>query len=202
MANHAHTWWYNRRSPLDGKRAYSVVTFSLSVCLNVDTLVGTEITLVTGNDVDSGPALSYSLRPEPSAAGRFSIHRYGGAVSLAGPLDFEERTWYTVTVRATDSRHHTEANITVLVEDVNDNAPVFTQDLYQVPPLPARPPAHTHARTHACAHTHTRRPCWLLSKARAFIENGSLKDLIIERNGDIYSPYIFLYYSFYFTTYT
>ncbi|KAJ3589902.1 hypothetical protein NHX12_010743, partial [Muraenolepis orangiensis] len=98
-----------------------------------NTLVGTEITLVTGNDVDSGPALSYSLQLEPSASGRrFSVHRYGGGVSLTAPLDFEEKTWYTVTVRATDSKHHTEANVTILVEDVNDNAPAFTQDLYQV----------------------------------------------------------------------
>ena len=88
---------------------------------------------MTGNDVDSSPELSYSLSLEPSAAGRFSIHRYGGGVSLTGPLDFEEKTWYTVTVRATDTKHHTEANVTIRVEDVNDNAPAFTQDLYQVP---------------------------------------------------------------------
>uniref|UniRef100_A0A8C5B076 Protocadherin-16 n=1 Tax=Gadus morhua TaxID=8049 RepID=A0A8C5B076_GADMO len=96
-----------------------------------NTLIGTEVTLVTGNDVDSSPELSYSLSLEPSAAGRFSIHRYGGGVSLTGPLDFEEKTWYTVTVRATDTKHHTEANVTIRVEDVNDNAPAFTQDLYQ-----------------------------------------------------------------------
>lgn len=101
------------------------------MCLS-DTLIGTEITLVTGNDVDSGPALAYSLHLDPSAAGKFGIHRYTGGVSLTAPLDFEEKTWYTVTVRATDSQHHTEANITILVEDVNDNVPAFTQDLYQV----------------------------------------------------------------------
>ncbi|XP_061596681.1 protocadherin-16-like [Cololabis saira] len=97
-----------------------------------NTLIGTEITLVTGNDVDSGPALSYSLQLDGTAAGKFGIHRYGGGVSLTGPLDFEEKTWFTVTVRATDGRHRAEANVTVVVEDVNDNAPAFTHDLYQV----------------------------------------------------------------------
>ncbi|XP_042287246.1 protocadherin-16-like [Thunnus maccoyii] len=97
-----------------------------------NTLIGTEITLVTGNDVDSSPALSYSLQLDPTALGKFGIHRYSGGVSLTAPLDFEEKTWYTLTVRATDSQHQTEANITILVEDVNDNAPTFTHDLYQV----------------------------------------------------------------------
>ncbi|XP_059207577.1 protocadherin-16-like [Centropristis striata] len=95
-------------------------------------LIGTEITLVTGNDVDSSPALSYSLHLDPTALGKFGIHRYSGGVSLTAPLDFEDKTWYTLTVRATDSQHQTEANITILVEDINDNAPAFTHDLYQV----------------------------------------------------------------------
>ncbi|KAJ7995813.1 hypothetical protein DPEC_G00248480 [Dallia pectoralis] len=97
-----------------------------------NTLIGSVITQVTGNDVDSGPALSYSLHLDPSSQGMFGIQRYRGGVSLTGPLDYEERTWYTVTVRATDSQHQTEANLTILVEDVNDNAPAFTQNHYQV----------------------------------------------------------------------
>ncbi|XP_036935519.1 protocadherin-16-like [Acanthopagrus latus] len=97
-----------------------------------DTLIGTVITQVTGNDVDSGPALSYTLHLDVNSQGMFGIHRYGGGVSLTGPLDYEERTWYTLTVRSSDSKHQSEANLTVLVDDVNDNAPAFTQDLYQV----------------------------------------------------------------------
>ncbi|KAM9729569.1 protocadherin-16 [Menidia menidia] len=105
-----------------------------------NTLIGTEITLVTGNDVDSSPALSYSLHLDPTSLGKFGIHRYSGGVSLTGPLDFEEKTWYTLTVQATDSQHQTEANITIVVEDVNDNAPAFTHDLYQIT-LPEHTPA-------------------------------------------------------------
>uniref|UniRef100_A0A4W4G0C1 Protocadherin-16 n=1 Tax=Electrophorus electricus TaxID=8005 RepID=A0A4W4G0C1_ELEEL len=97
-----------------------------------NSLIGTEITRVTGNDVDSGPALYYSLRLDTPSLGKFGIHRYNGKVFLTAPLDFEERTWYTLTVQASDSKHLSEANLTILVEDVNDNVPVFTQDLYQV----------------------------------------------------------------------
>ncbi|KAK5868901.1 hypothetical protein PBY51_009876 [Eleginops maclovinus] len=97
-----------------------------------DAVIGTVITQVTGNDVDSGPALSYTLHLDANSQGLFGIHRFGGAVSLTGLLDYEERTWYTLTVHSSDSKHQSEANITVLVDDVNDNAPTFTQDLYQV----------------------------------------------------------------------
>lgn len=82
--------------------------------------------------MDSGPALSYTLHLDPNTQGMFGIHRYGGGVSLTGALDYEERTWYTLTVRSSDSKHQSEANLTVLVDDVNDNVPTFTQDLYQV----------------------------------------------------------------------
>ncbi|KAG9348456.1 hypothetical protein JZ751_002191 [Albula glossodonta] len=105
-----------------------------------NTIIGTEITQVTGNDVDSGPPLSYTLQLDSHSQGKFGIHRYGGGVSLTAPLDFEERTWYTLTVRSSDSKHQSEANLTVLVQDVNDNVPVFTQDLYQVTLLEHSPP--------------------------------------------------------------
>uniref|UniRef100_A0A8C1MAR4 Protocadherin-16 n=1 Tax=Cyprinus carpio TaxID=7962 RepID=A0A8C1MAR4_CYPCA len=97
-----------------------------------NTLIGTVITQVTGNDVDSGPALSYSLLLDSDTQGKFGIHRYGGGVSLTAPLDFEDRTWYTLTISSSDSKQQSYANLTVLVEDVNDNAPVFSQDLYEV----------------------------------------------------------------------
>uniref|UniRef100_A0A8C6SHA9 Dachsous cadherin-related 1a n=1 Tax=Neogobius melanostomus TaxID=47308 RepID=A0A8C6SHA9_9GOBI len=97
-----------------------------------DTMIGTIITQVTGNDVDSGPALSYTLHLGPDSEGLFGIHRFGGGVSLTAPLDYEKRSWYTLTIHASDSKHHSEANLTVLVQDVNDNCPVFTQELYQV----------------------------------------------------------------------
>ncbi|XP_056330520.1 protocadherin-16 [Danio aesculapii] len=97
-----------------------------------NTLIGTMITQVTGNDVDSGPALSYTLLLDSDTQGKFGIHRYGGGVSLTTPLDFEIKTWYTLTVSSSDSKQQSHANLTILVEDVNDNSPVFSQDLYEV----------------------------------------------------------------------
>ncbi|XP_067322476.1 LOW QUALITY PROTEIN: protocadherin-16 [Anolis sagrei] len=105
-------------------------------------LLGTEITMVTGNDVDCGPQLSYVLSLESSTTGTFGILRYSGRITLTGPLDYEQHSRYSLTIRTSDLQHETEANLTVLVEDVNDNAPAFTQPLYQVL-LPEHTPVGT-----------------------------------------------------------
>lgn len=94
--------------------------------------MGSEIAQVTGNDVDSGPVLWYVLSPS-GPQDPFSIGRYGGRVSLTGPLDFEQCDHYHLQLLAHDGPHEGHANLTVLVEDVNDNAPTFSQSLYQVP---------------------------------------------------------------------
>uniref|UniRef100_A0A8C6JSB2 Protocadherin-16 n=1 Tax=Melopsittacus undulatus TaxID=13146 RepID=A0A8C6JSB2_MELUD len=116
------------------------IPFPWEVRVPENTLLGTQIAQLTGNDVDSGPALSYTLLLDGDAVGTFSVLRYGGHIALTGPLDYEQRSQYTLTLRASDSRHETEANLTVIVEDVNDNAPTFSQGFYQVP-LPEHTPA-------------------------------------------------------------
>lgn len=97
-----------------------------------DALLGSEIAQVTGNDVDSGPVLWYVLSPS-GPQDPFNVGRYGGRISLMGPLDFEQRDRYHLQLLAHDGPHEGHANLTVLVEDVNDNSPTFSQSLYQVP---------------------------------------------------------------------
>ncbi|XP_065601880.1 protocadherin-16 [Cyrtonyx montezumae] len=116
------------------------IPFPWEVRVPENMLLGTQIAQLTGNDVDSGPALSYSLVLDGDAVGTFSVLRYGGRIALTGPLDYEQRSHYTVTLRASDTRHETEANLTVIVEDMNDNAPAFSQAFYQVT-LPEHTPA-------------------------------------------------------------
>ncbi|MBN3295475.1 PCD23 protein, partial [Amia calva] len=93
---------------------------------------GSIVTQVTANDVDLGSTLTYRFSEDGDARGRFAIDRYTGVVTLTGPLDYEEGSRYRLRVRASDSVHHTEADCSVLVLDVNDNPPAFSQDSYQV----------------------------------------------------------------------
>lgn len=90
------------------------------------------VTQVRANDVDLSSTITYSLSANSSAGSPFAIDRYSGVVSLTRALDHEEQAEYTLTVLASDSLHHTSGEVRVQVLDLNDNAPVFSQDSYQV----------------------------------------------------------------------
>lgn len=97
----------------------------------VDVLLGLEIVQVIGNDVDFGSVLWYVL----SFFGFqdfFSIGRYGGRFFFIGLLDFEQRDRYYLQLLVYDGFYEGRVNFIVLVEDVNDNAFVFSQSFYQV----------------------------------------------------------------------
>lgn len=90
------------------------------------------MTQVTANDVDLSSTITYSLTENTSTNFPFTINQYTGVVTLTSALDYEEQTEYTLTVTASDSLHQTFGEVKVQVLDVNDNAPVFTKDSYQV----------------------------------------------------------------------
>ncbi|XP_071954237.1 neural-cadherin-like [Antedon mediterranea] len=71
----------------------------------------------------------YSMTRQPDDV-KHSIHP-NGTVTVISQLDREYRTGYTLLVKATDSiGQFTIAEILVLINDVNDNAPQFSQDVY------------------------------------------------------------------------
>uniref|UniRef100_A0A8C0ZPK4 Protocadherin Fat 2 n=1 Tax=Castor canadensis TaxID=51338 RepID=A0A8C0ZPK4_CASCN len=55
-----------------------------------------------------------------------------GVLTVTGPLDYEAKSKHVFTVRATDTAlgSFSEATVEVLVEDVNDNPPTFSQLVY------------------------------------------------------------------------
>uniref|UniRef100_S4RWC7 Cadherin domain-containing protein n=1 Tax=Petromyzon marinus TaxID=7757 RepID=S4RWC7_PETMA len=63
---------------------------------------------------------------------QFSIDFNTGVVNVIGSLDHETQTTFKLTVRATDSvtGSHAEVNLDILVQDVNDNPPLFSQSAY------------------------------------------------------------------------
>ncbi|XP_058504924.1 protocadherin Fat 2 isoform X2 [Solea solea] len=78
-----------------------------------------------------GYRLIYNLEEE-NASKHFHVDFKTGVLTVTTPLDYESQTMHVLTVRATDSVTGTfsEASIEIEVEDVNDNAPVFSKQLY------------------------------------------------------------------------
>ncbi|KAK2541656.1 Dchs2 [Columba guinea] len=93
---------------------------------------GFVVTQVSASDADSRPALQFGFIYENSPGMKFAIDQHTGVVTVVEPLDFEETAAYKLRIVVSDSLHQTEAELTIHVVDINDNPPVFTQDLYQV----------------------------------------------------------------------
>lgn len=108
------------------------IPVQMELSVSEDAVIGSEVAHVTANDVDSGPPLWYVLSVDGFPGGTFSIFRYGGQIWLTEPLDYEERTSYTLTIQTSDGKHQSRADLRLLLQDVNDNAPEFRQSLYQV----------------------------------------------------------------------
>lgn len=89
--------------------------------------MGTVLTSVTANDVDTYPALKYSIIRGDST---FSIDKYSGKVVLNRPLDFETKKLYELNITASDNEHVAKTTLTIKVTDINDNSPIFDDISY------------------------------------------------------------------------
>ncbi|KAK1899747.1 Protocadherin Fat 3, partial [Dissostichus eleginoides] len=103
---------------------------SYEVLVNESVLVGTNVLTVSAVDVDKGENgyITYSissLQPLP-----FKINQFSGIISTTKELDFESSSEsYVFVVRASDwgspYRRESEVNVTIHLENVNDNRPLF-----------------------------------------------------------------------------
>ena len=103
-----------------------------SVTLNESSPVPLNVLTVSAVDGDSGTngEIRYSL----SGTELFAIDSFSGIVSLMMPLDYEFQQSHNFTVIASDSgspQLSAEEQVSVTVLNVNDNAPQFSQDMYE-----------------------------------------------------------------------
>ncbi|XP_068125539.1 cadherin EGF LAG seven-pass G-type receptor 2 isoform X2 [Hyperolius riggenbachi] len=109
-----------------------------------DTIPDSQILVVTATDRDQGvnAAVHYSIL-SGNARGSFSIDPQSGAIYLSGTLDFETGREHTLRVRAQDGGRPPLSNVTglvsVQVQDVNDNGPVFVSGPFQAAVLENAP---------------------------------------------------------------
>lgn len=79
------------------------------------------------------------LSPKKLICSQVSSGTYVGSIRLARPLDFDTVSSYKLTVRASDGGvgavrnvHSSTANVSVVVRDVQDERPVFTNSPYSI----------------------------------------------------------------------
>uniref|UniRef100_A0A8C2ZXD0 Protocadherin-16 n=1 Tax=Cyclopterus lumpus TaxID=8103 RepID=A0A8C2ZXD0_CYCLU len=97
---------------------------------------GSFVLQVTARDKDQGPNgdVRYSLlKGKNSHSDWFSIDKVTGIITTASALDFESEPAPSVTVVATDNGRpplSSTAKVDIVLQDVNDNTPVFSSNFY------------------------------------------------------------------------
>ena len=97
------------------------------VSLPESTAIGTIVYQAEASDMDIDSLISYSLNNESNT---FNISSTTGTVVLTDTLDRETISEYALYVEASDDLNSDLLLLIVSVEDVNDNAPVFSSSLY------------------------------------------------------------------------
>ncbi|KAL1505211.1 hypothetical protein ABEB36_004825 [Hypothenemus hampei] len=104
------------------------------VHVSENTEIGSLVAVLTANDVDTYPEITYSFAADVDSEQYleyFSIDRYSGKIFLKKQLDFEQWEECKLKIVASDMAHKAETILTIEIVDVNDNAPIFSQSFYE-----------------------------------------------------------------------
>lgn len=115
----------------DNAPQFSMDTYS--VTLPEDAEVGTLVTKVHATDIDIGINRKIKYSFIDSYRDHFKIVPDNGIITLAKPLDREQKAVYNLTVQAIDQGVPKLATVAILivnVQDINDNPPEFTSKHY------------------------------------------------------------------------
>ncbi|KAL7845474.1 hypothetical protein AOLI_G00236660 [Acnodon oligacanthus] len=122
----------NDNAPIFSKQQYEAIVWE-------NATIGTDVIGVNATDKDEGlnAVVSYHISKQepPSPAAAFTIESTTGTISLAQKLDYSKAKRYTLEVEGKDGGSPSLTGSTVViiwVQDVNDKAPEFSQDQYDV----------------------------------------------------------------------
>ncbi|KAI7810617.1 putative protocadherin Fat 3-like [Triplophysa rosa] len=104
------------------------------VTIPEDLTGGDNVTSVQARDADSdlNGEVRYTLL---GGTGRFSIEEETGVITVAAPLDREDKDEYNLEITAQDQgrpSRSTTITLDISVTDINDNAPIFSKQQYEV----------------------------------------------------------------------
>ncbi|XP_048031668.1 protocadherin Fat 3 isoform X3 [Megalobrama amblycephala] len=110
---------------------------SYTTTLSENSMIGSSVIqlLATDKDSDKNNVISYQILSDGfNSTDYFHIDSTSGLVLTGRLLDYELTPSFSFIVRATDNgspSQSSEVTVTVLVSDVNDNPPSFSQPLYE-----------------------------------------------------------------------
>ncbi|EDO39461.1 predicted protein, partial [Nematostella vectensis] len=105
--------------------AFSNAPYSASVAENN---AGSAVYTVSATDEDSGDTMTYFI--SGTGSGDFSIDSSTGVVTLARALNYEDTTYYSLSILVLDGKGESDStNLNITVTDAND-APVFLSTPY------------------------------------------------------------------------
>ncbi|KAF1578907.1 Cadherin EGF LAG seven-pass G-type receptor 3, partial [Eudyptes moseleyi] len=115
----------------DNRPVFGITSTTITILENVP--AGTNITSASATDVDEGfnGLVVYTLK---GGEGKMDIDT-SGLILLGKKLDRETQGFYNLTVIASDQGQpvlSTALNLTVIIDDVNDNPPVFSSSRYEM----------------------------------------------------------------------
>ncbi|XP_053564600.1 protocadherin Fat 3 isoform X2 [Bombina bombina] len=117
----------NDNPPIFERRDYLVT-------IAEDTSSGTQVMSVfaASKDIGTNAEIWYSIR-SGNEQGKFQIHPKTGAITVINNLDYENCKHFYLTVEAKDGGSpplSAVATVNINLTDVNDNAPMFSQEVY------------------------------------------------------------------------
>lgn len=87
------------------------------------------VIVVNAVDVDAASQITYTI-VSGNTGNAFKIESSTGEISVKSPLDYENITEYNLRIRAFDGIYEDYASLTIRIENVNDNPPIFAQSKY------------------------------------------------------------------------
>lgn len=93
--------------------------------------IGHTVLTINANDKDESSRLSYEIT-KGNFGGAFSVSKTTGAISVAGPIDYETHRKFELQLVATDSLNENYTTVAIYINNVNDNPPVFDQYIYEI----------------------------------------------------------------------
>ncbi|XP_078577750.1 protocadherin-15-like isoform X4 [Branchiostoma floridae x Branchiostoma japonicum] len=88
----------------------------------------TVLLTLQATDADLDPSLTYSIADGDTSL--FSVDSTTGQLSNMQPLDYEVGHEYTLVIQADDGQNQGNTTVIVAVNDMNEFAPVFSQNVY------------------------------------------------------------------------